>query len=467
MITRKTWVPKEEQLFAIKTMLSQAAVALFADPGVGKTSICLTAFKLLKDAGLAKKMLVVAPIFPMYNSWPGELAKWEHLKDLTYTIIHDKPNETREQALEKDVDIYLVNYEGLLWLFPDNSVKALRKERHTRNLRWRWDVFCADESTSLKDPGTKRFSRLRPHCGDFNRRWILTGTPIPNGYQDLFGQIFILDSGGALGSYITHFRNKYMMAKFSGHGYEMRPGATEAIEAKIAPYVVRLEGKYDHQIVPLFTDVYLPDDLMETYKDLEDQFFITINSVEISAANAGVVGNKLRQFANGAIYSTDEEDERFTTDVHDYKLQALDSMLAELNGNPVIVFYEFLSDKERILKRHPKTPYLGGGQSGTDSKKIIKDFNAGKIPVLLTHPKSAAHGLNLQESAYHVIWFSMTWNLEWYIQGNARLARQGQKNPYVYVHHIRCVGTRDERVSEVISQKDVTQTRLLQALVSE
>lgn len=457
------WTPNADQTLGVKMMLNQAAVGLFADPGVGKTSISLAAFKVLKNQGLAKKMLVAAPLFPAYNSWPGEIGKWAEFNGLTYTILHNKKGETKEQALERDVDIYIINYEGLLWLFPDTSPKAKPRDRHIRHLRWDWDVFCADEGTALKDSQTNRFKRIRSSLGAFRRRWLLTGTPIPNGYQDLFGQIYVLDGGGALGAYITHFRNNFMIKSFNGFSYEMRPGAVEEIEEKIAPFILRLEAKDDHEIVPLYTDIYLPPELREQYNELEHEFYLQLEAGEIVASNSAVVGGKLRQFANGAVYATDECDERYWIPIHDLKIQALQSILSELNGSPALVFYEFQSDRDRILAKWPKTPCLSG-MSGEESQRAFADFNSGKIPMLLAHPATGSKGLNLQELSNRVIWFGMTWNLEWYIQGIARVGRKGQKAKHVYVHHIRCVGTRDERVIEVIGRKDMTQKDLLQAL---
>jgi SNF2 family DNA or RNA helicase len=464
---KKHWTPSADQGKALTMMMKQSAVALFADPGKGKTSICLAAFKILKEKGLVNKALVIAPLFPAYNSWPGEINKWEEFSGLTYSILHNKKGETKEQALERDVDIYIINYEGLLWLFPDLSAKALPKDRHTRHLRWDWDVLIPDEGTALKDTSTKRFRRLRSHFGTFRRRWLLTGTPIPNGYADLFGQIFVLDGGAALGAWITHFRNKYMIKSFNGFSYDLRPGAEDEIEEKIAPYVCRLKAPHKDRIVHRYTDVYLPEELMAQYRELENEFYLALEGGEIVASNAGVVGSKLRQFANGAVYATNECDERYWIQVHDYKLDALASIMAELNGEPILVFYEFQSDKERLLKRWPNTPFLGGGVSGEQSVKIIDDFNAGKIPMLLTHPKSAAHGLNLQERAFHVVWFGVTWNLEWFDQGNARLAREGQKAPNVFVYFIRCIMTKDEQVTERLKEKDCTQQKMLSALAKE
>lgn len=255
-----------------------------------------------------------------------------------------------------------------------------------------------------------------------------------------------------------------MIQSFNGFSYELRPGAEKIIEERIAPLVVRLEADYDHEIQPLWHDVYLPDDIMANYKELEDEFILQIEQGEIVASNAAVVGGKLRQFANGAVYLQDDCDERFWAEVHDYKLQALGSILGELNGFPCLVFYEFQSDRDRILERWPNTPCLGGGVSPQQAEKNIADFNAGKIPMLIAHPKSAAHGLNLQEFSNRVVWFGMTWNLEWYQQAIARLARQGQQHEFVFVHHIVCVGTRDERVKEVLQGKEVRQNNLLEAL---
>ena len=460
----KKWTPSDDQVLALHMMMNQAAVGLFADPGKGKTSICLAAFKVLKEMGLVNKMLVTAPLFPAYNAWPGELTKWVDFLGLTYTILHDDKVCTKEEALENDVDIYIINHEGLLWLFPDLSPKAKPKDKHTRHLRWDWDVLCVDEGTALKDSQTKRFGRIRSHIGNFRRRWLLTGTPSPNGYADLFGQIFVLDGGAALGAYITHFRTMYMTRGFNGYSYDFRPGAEEDIEEKIKPYVIRLEADHDFDVENLYTDVFLPPELMEQYKTLEAEFHLQLEEGEIVAANAGVVGGKLRQFANGALYATDDMDERYWIQIHDFKLDALSSILSELNGSPLLCFYEFQSDRDRILARWPKTPVLGGGISAERANELVIEFNAGKYPLMIAHPRSAAHGLNIQELSNRVCWFGITWNLEYYQQAIARVARQGQEADIVYVHHIRCVGTKDTAVLERLQEKDATQTKLLQAI---
>jgi len=457
------WKPDDDQSKALSMMMSQAAVGLFADPGKGKTSTCLAAFKILKEQGLVKKMLVVAPIFPLYNSWTGELSKWDMFNGLTYTILHGK---NKQRNLQEDVDIYFINYEGLLWLFPDPSPKAKPADQHSRHTTWSWDVLCADEGTNLKDSSTKRFKRVRSHIGNFRRRWVLSGKPAPNGYADLFGQIFLLDNGSSLGRYITHFRNSFMRPAWGG-GYEMLPNAEAEIEEAIKPLVIRLEANYAHEDVPLYTDVYLPDKLMERYKEFEREFILDLTEGgEVVASNAAILGNKLRQFCDGGLYYQIDEEERGWEDIHAYKVDALKSIYSEVNGAPLLVFYEFQFDKEKLLAAFPNAPVLGGGVSPERTKEIIFEWNMGTIPIMFAHPKSAAHGLNLQECANRVVWFTIPWNLEWYDQANARLSRRGQKNDQVYIHHIRCINTKDEDVIEVLRAKDGRQNKLLKALAS-
>ena len=422
------------------------------DPGLGKTSIVLAAFKILKKEGYVNKMLIVAPLRVCHNVWPKEIDKWENFNELTIRVLHGKD---KADALEEDVDIHVINPEGLAWLYDEGA------------RRWRdYDVLCVDESTKFKDTQTKRFKLMRKHFESFDRRWILTGTPVPNGIGDLFGQIYILDLGHALGRYVTHFRNKYFHTEgWDKYNYIPNNGSFEQIIYRVDPLVMRMSA-HDYLemppvIVPEPVMVDMPTKAWKTYREIEDDFITQMDEGIIVAANAAVAGGKCRQIANGALYINEEHD---WVEAHTEKLDALSDILEELGGAPCLVMYEFNHDLQRLLgKFGSATPYLGGGTTTVQADRYIEDFNKGHIPVMFCHPASMAHGLNLQDVCHHIIWFGITWNLEHYDQSIARINRQGQKNP-VFVYHILARDTLDEKVLGALRGKDRTQKAVFKAL---
>jgi SNF2 family DNA or RNA helicase len=448
------WVPHQYQEKAISLLLSQASAGLLLDPGLGKTAISLASFLILKEQGLAKKMLVIAPLRPMQLTWPSEIKKWDTFNGITFSIVHGKD---KQEALDQDTDLYLINPEGLDWLYKSGGFS-----------RHKFDILCVDESTKFKAHSTKRFKLLKENLDRFNRRWILTGTPVPNGLMDLFGQIYILDFGRALGRYITHYRNRFFFNPnpFDPYTWAGREGAFEEITERIAPLVLRLKAE-DYLDMPELIDVDIPVELppeaMEKYKAIEDDFILQLGTDTIVASNAAVAGGKCRQICNGAIYFTDDIGERDWKPIHDEKLDALEDLLDELNGAPTLVLYEFNHDRERIEQRLGELPSFTGV---TDKKqqKLIDDFNAGKIRTLIGHPGSIGHGLNLQGACSHVIWFGLTWNLEHYDQAIARIYRQGQTAERVFNYRIFAKSTLDERVAEALGKKTSLQDTLLEEL---
>lgn len=430
-------------------MLSQSAAGLFLDPGLGKTSTVLAAIKILKQKNMLGKVLLVAPLRVIYKVWPDEIKKWADFEGLTYTILHDKP---KTENLQKDVDIYLINPEGLLWLL-DPRLK-----------RPSFSVLCVDESSKFKDSQTKRFKSLKPLLPNFKRRWILTGTPVPNGLTDLFGQMYILDLGRSLGRYITHFRTNYFeQTGYGGYEWKPRPGAFAEVVEKISPLVLQLSAE-DYLQMPelIYSDicVELPPKALKTYRDVEEAFLTELEGGNIVAANAAVAGMKCRQIANGAVY----DEERNVLPVHEEKLDALEDLLEELGGAPTLVLYEFDHDRERIQGRLGDIPVLGSSLSPRKLEVLVDRFNAGDVPILLGHPASMGHGLNLQQACRHIIWYGITWNLEFYDQAIARVYRQGQKADKVMVYHIVAKETLDEKVLKVLTKKDKEQQTLLRAL---
>lgn len=449
------WNPKEYQLRAVKLLLSQGSGGLLLDPGLGKTSICLAAIKILKAKGLIPGgVLVIAPLRPCYSVWPEEIEKWDEFNELTYAVVHG-PDKAEMLAL--DADIHIINPEGLKWLFDP-------KARRWRN----WTVLCVDESTKFKHSSTARFKLMRPHFERFKRRWILTGTIVPNGIMDLFGQIYILDTGRALGRYITHFRNKFFRTEaWDPYTYIPLEGSHEKITDLVDPLVLRLAAKDYLNMPPVIQEnvlIDLPPEAREKYQDIEDEFITQLDEGLIVAANAAVAGGKCRQICNGAIYTNAQHD---WTQVHDAKVDALVDLLDQLGGAPTLIMYEFNHDKERLLgKLGNDTPVLGGGTSAEQADGYIRDFNEGKIKYMLCHPASMAHGLNLQKACHHMIWFGLTWNLEYYDQSVARIYRQGQEHP-VFVYHILARDTLDYRVMGVLKDKDKTQKLFFAALTKK
>lgn len=445
-----TWQPKDYQLRAIKMMMQQGAVGLFLDPGLGKTSTCLAALNILLGKGIVKKALVIAPLRPCYKVWPDEIKKWDNFKHLKFSILHGKD---KEKALAADADVYIINPEGLAWLF-----QATRK-------RPQFELLIVDESTKFKDSTTQRFKALKPFLPSFARRWILTGTPAPNGLMDLFGQMYILDLGRSLGRYITHYRNQYFVQSgYGGYQWDLRDGAYEEVIESIRPLILQLSAEEYlkmPELVYLNQTVTLPPKAQQIYQELQDEFIAEVESGTLVAGSAAAAGTKCRQVANGAVYV----DGKVWTPVHDEKLDALDSLLEELNGHSVLILYEFEHDRERIMGRLGNVPSLTGAtQALLDA--VVDGFNSGAIPVLIGHPASMGHGLNLQGRCHHVIWFGITWNLEFYDQAIARVYRQGQESERVFVYHIIAKDTLDERVLRVLNSKDRTQQALLTALAA-
>lgn len=447
------WTPKEYQKTWIQWLISRGGAGLFLDPGLGKTSITLAAFQVLKRQGIAKRMLVIAPRRPMYEVWPAEIRKWADFNDLSFQVLH---GSEKDDKLLKPADVYVINPEGLPWLLDKGRLDRLGI-----------DILVVDELSKFKHTNTQRFKLIKPFLPRFQRRWGLTGTPASNGLMDLFGECYILDCGNALGRYITHYRNNYFIqGGFGGYEYKPRIGAYEEIMERIKPLAIYMQAE-DYldlpELVHQTVSVQLPPAATKAYKQMEDLFYVELEKEGITAVSSSAVGIKCRQIANGAVYNDAHE----VSVVHDEKLDALEELLEELNGAPALVLYEFNHDKDRILKKYPGTPFIGGGQSDRKVSAYIMEFNAGKLPMLLAHPASAGHGLNLQQVSNHVIWFGLPWDLELYDQALRRVYRQGNPNTHVFIHHIVAEDTLDEKVLKVLRQKDRVQRGFLTALKEE
>lgn len=418
---------------------------LFLDMGLGKSVSTLTAaLDLIQDFSV-HKVLVIAPLRVANSVWAQEVEKWGHLKALRVSVCTGS-QKRRLAALQMDADVYVINRENVEWLVEQYGT------------RWPFDMVVVDESSSFKNATSKRFRALRKILPYTNYMVLLTGTPSPNGLLDLWAQIYLIDFGHALGRTMTSFKQRFFEQDYMGYNFTPREGSSESIHRLIGPFTVHMSAD-DYLDLPPRIDVTVKTDMppsaLERYKDFEKTLLAELeDGSEIEAVSAGVLANKLLQFANGGMY-TDEK--RNWSDIHTAKLDALAEIIEDNAGENVLVSYNYKFDLERLLKRFPDAVVLDKQQ------ETIDRWNRGEIKLLLAHPASAGHGLNIQAGGSLIVWFGLTWSLENYLQFNARLHRQGQLKP-VRIIHIITRGTIDERVLKVLMAKDKTQKMLLMAL---
>ena len=440
------FVPHEYQKYATKFIEENDISALLLDMGLGKSIITLTAIRNLIIKGEVGRVLVIAPLRVARSTWPDEIAKWDHLHDLTYSVAVGTEKE-RLEALRKNVEIVIINRENVDWLVNKSGY------------RFNFDMIVIDELSSFKSYSAKRFKALlkvRPYV---ERIVGLTGTPSSNGLMDLWAEYRLLDFGERLGRYITRYRLKYFTPdKRSAtviFSYKLLPGAEDEIYNAISDITISMKAK-DYLKMPdlIINEVTVDLDPTErrTYETLRKEMVVQISEQEeIDAVNAASLSGKLLQMANGAVY---DEDKRVLR-IHDKKLDALEDLIEAANGKPVLIAYWYKHDLERIKERFNVREIL--------NDQDIRDWNNGKIDVAVIHPASAGHGLNLQQGGSTMIWFGLTWSLELYEQANARLYRQGQ-NETVVIHHIITKGTIDEDVMLALKRKEKMQSALIDAV---
>ena len=447
--------PHDYQKYVIEYIQSHPVSAVFLDMGLGKTSITLTAINnLLFDYFAVHKVLVIAPLRVAKNTWSAEINKWDHLKDLKYSIVVGTPTE-RKNALKANADIYIINRENIPWL--TEYIGAA----------FDFDMVVIDELSSFKNYQSKRFKALMKVRPKIKRIVGLTGTPSSNGLMDLFAEFKLLDMGERLGRFIGQYRNTYFTPdKRNGQvifSYKPLPGAEDAIYRKISDITISMKAT-DHLKMPeLVTSDYeveFSEKEQNRYKELKENMVLQLSEDEITAANAASLSNKLCQMANGAVY----DDEKNVMQIHDRKLDALEDIIESMNGRPVLVAYWFKHDYDRIVER---LKMLNVPFAKLDTEQSITSWNNGEIPVALIHPASAGHGLNLQSGGSTLVWFGLTWSLELYQQTNARLYRQGQCSDTVVIQHIVAKNTIDEQIMKALKKKDNTQSALIDAVKAE
>ena len=442
-------------------MITQGAAGLLLDPGLGKTSITLAAAKILLDKHIVEGVLIVAPLRPAKYVWPAELSKWKEFNDLDMVVLHGKD---KDKLLAEKHQIYVVNPEGLEWLFqPVWERKTCRlKASRMQYLMQRFNMLVIDESTKFKSSTSQRWKMIKASLAYWRRRYILTGSPSPNGLEDLWAQIYILDGGLALTPFITHFRNSYFYTPPGASQYDIRPfpGAEGKIAEKINHLVLRLKAEDYLELPeltysPIFVD--LPHVMWKHYNELQDEFILKLQEGVITVANCATLSNKLRQLVSGAMYLPDN-----TVHLHTAKVDALVDLVEELSGQPLLVGYDFVFERKLIAEHLPQAVFLGTKE---DEENIAR-FNRGEITVLAGNPASVGHGLNLQQACAHVAYLSLTWNLENFEQFIRRVLRQGNTSKRVMVHLIMCRKTIDEHVWKVLMDKNNTQQGLLKHLRS-
>lgn len=442
--------PHKYQSYATDFIISHPIAAVFLEMGLGKSVITLTAIMKLKAEDAICKVLVIAPLRVARDTWPSEIAKWDHLKNLDYAVAVGSEAE-RKAAIRKDATVTIINRENVDWLINKSG------------LPFDFDMVVIDELSSFKSYGAKRFKALLKVRPFIKRIVGLTGTPSSNGLMDLWAEFRVLDFGKRLGRYITRYRLSYFEPDKRNaqmvFSYKPLPGAEDAIYDKISDITISMKS-VDYLDMPECVinevPVYMSPSEQSVYDDFREDMVIKLKNEEIDAANAAVLSGKLLQMANGAVY--DETGEVHL--IHDRKLDMLEDLIEGANGKPVLVAYWFKHDLIRIEQRLKtlKIPY-----AKLDTPDSIERWNKGEVPVMLIHPASSGHGLNLQAGGSTLIWFGLTWSLELYQQTNARLWRQGQKETVV-IHHIICSGTIDEDVKDALKRKEKTQSALIDAV---
>lgn len=442
------YVPYNYQKFSFDHVIEHPFCGLFLEMGLGKTVITLTAIDWLMNCDLeVSKVLVIAPKRVAESVWTDEIANWDHTRHLRPSVVLGTEAE-RIKALNASADIYIINRENVVWLVNFYGAK------------WPFDMIVIDELSSFKSNKAARFRALKTVRPRVKRVVGLTGTPAPNSLIDLWPQLYLLDQGKRLSKFITDFRDRFFTrVSMNGHvayKYGLRQGADRQIHDLIGDICISMKKK-DYLELPDIIEnkvmIKLSDKVKAAYDDFEEtQVMQFLESEQIIAINGAALTNKLLQFANGAVYG---EDNKYF-EVHDEKLKALEEIIEESQGKPVLVAYSYKHDLERILKRFPQAIQL-------KKKKQVEDWNNKKIEMLVLHPASGGHGLNMQFGGNVIVWFGNNWSLELSDQLNARLHRPGQTEK-VIINRLVCKGTMDEDVVKALSKKLDGQNALMEAI---
>lgn len=447
--------PHNYQAYCIQRVVSDDAIGLFLRPGLGKTSITLSAINILKYFKWSiSKALVVAPKKVAEATWSKESSKWDHTKHLRISCVLGSKTK-RIKALNTPADIYVINRENIPWL-----VDYYKQE-------WPFDMVVLDESTSFKSAKSQRFKSMKLVRRFIKKMVLLTGTPVSKGIEDLWAQVYLLDEGQRLGRTMTQFREIYydcsMRRNAQGKDYrhyKEKDFAEENITKLISDICISMKAEDYLELPEKITHeipVKLDDKIMRQYEQFEKDLLLEIADDQVTAFNAGVLVGKLLQFCSGAIYDED----RKVVHVHDCKMEAYLELLERIEGEPCITFYGYQHDRDRILEALSKTKLRVRAYNGSQDED---DWNAGNIDVLLVHPASCAYGLNLQAGGRHIIWFTPNWSFELNDQGQCRLWRQGSPYDKVFIHYLVVENSVDEDVMQAISDRTITHDNVMNVL---
>ena len=438
------------QTRAIEWILEHPAAGLFLEMGLGKTAITLSAIQeLMFNRFDVERALVIAPLRVAATVWEEEAHKWDHLQGLRFSKVLGSQEE-RIRALQKPADIYVINRENVDWL-----VRFLQGRKE----KWPFDLVVIDELSSFKSASSQRFKALRRARPAIRRIIGLTGTPAPNGLIDLWSQIYLLDRGERLGSTLGGYRQRYFTPGRRNaqivFDWVPLPGAEEAIYSKLGDLCISMRAE-DYLQMPDRLDiqqrVVLPPEARAAYDRLEQDMVLPLRDGVITAQTAAVVTGKLLQMTGGAVYDENRDAHR----IHAAKLDALEDLIEAANGQPVLVYYGYQHELQRLMEKFPQARQLSTAED-------VKAWNAGQVPLMLAHPDSAGHGLNLQAGGHILVWYTLTWSLEKYQQACARLHRQGQTRP-VAVYHLVAEDTMDEQVMRILAKKEQRQEALIDAV---
>lgn len=453
-MTLTQFKPHDYQWKAIEFALGHDHCGLFLPMGAGKTVTTLTILKFLLDIQAVKRILIIGPVRVIEHTWPDEVTKWNHTQSMTYSVVAGTQKK-RIQALDEDADIYLIGKENVKWLIDSRLFD--------------FDMVVIDELSTFKNPRSQRFKALKTEMPKVDRFIGLTGTPAPKGIPDLWSQIYLMDRGERLGKTLTAFRQRYLKpGRRNGYivyNWLLQDDAEERIYAKLSDICMSLKAEDCAELPPVqYLDykVELTPKVKTKYRAFKREKVLSVQDDNILAANAGVLCQMLLQMTSGEIYVKDDSGKNVRTDIlHDEKLKALDDLIESANGQPVLVFYYFQHEEARIRKhlQDQKLEVMTLSEDGS-----IEAWNSGKLDVLMLHPASGGHGLNLQQGGHIAVWYTLpNWNLELYQQANARIYRQGQKSP-VTIYRLIAYSSIDEDMAMALEQKDVTQKALIQAL---
>lgn len=447
------FVLEEYQERSVQMMMQNPFHYLAYEMGLGKTLIILEYLRRTNQ-----KALVVAPLLVAQRTWPQEIRKWDAFKDFDFVVMHGKD---KDALMKTKARVKIVNYDGLKWVYDHVS------KRGSNDLSDR--VLVVDEGTCIKSPSSVRFRVLKAMQHFYKRGiFVLSGTPMPGGYLDLYSQYWMLDRGAALGRSHSAFKRQYFWESGPPRWVcELRKGAGEEIQRLITPLTSVLRAE-DHlkmpEVIQREVEVELPVESRKQYTKLQDDYVWANGDQLWTVDTAGVLVNKLRQLTQGAMYRKAEGVEY--DKLHEKKLDALESLVESAEGDPIVCPINFKFELDMINKRFGKVlPCIAGGMQLSAKDKILSAFSAGEVPLLLCHPASMSHGLNdLQQRGHIAVWYSLPWSLEHYQQLNGRLIRKGQKRSVV-VYHLVARNTIDRRISEVLMRKDITQEQFKQAVL--